>query len=185
MLRNMIYITFLYGLRRSELMGLKWDAVDLKKDTITIKHTVVLNSEVVRKDKTKNKSSNRTYPLLPEVKEILEQLKKEQEKNRLAFGNCYEENDYIFAKANGSQFYPSYPTHELSKVIKKNKLQHIRWHDLRHSTASLLIEKGWQMKDISDWLGHSSITTTMNIYGHLSMDHKREMANGLTGLLEI
>ena len=63
-------------------------------------------------------------------------------------------------------------------------MQHIRWHDLRHSTASLLIEKGWQMKDISDWLGHSSITTTMNIYGHLSMEHKREMANGLTGLFE-
>ena len=53
-------------------------------------------------------------------------------------------------------------------------MQHIRWHDLRHSTASLLIEKGWQIKDISDWLGHSSITTTMNIYGHLSMEHKRD-----------
>ena len=47
-------------------------------------------------------------------------------------------------------------------------------YNLRHSTASLLIEKGWQIKDISDWLGHSSITTTMNIYGHLSMEHKRE-----------
>lgn len=184
MLYKMIYITFLYGLRRSELMGLKWSAVDFRNGTLTIKHTVVLNGEIIRKDKTKNRSSNRTYPLLPEVRQIFEQLLKQQEINKATFGNCYENNDYIFVKADGSPFYPSYPSHELAKVIKENNMQHIRWHDLRHSTASLLIEKGWQMKDISDWLGHSSITTTMNIYGHLSMEHKREMANGLTGLFE-
>ncbi len=183
MLYNMIYITFLYGLRRSELLGLKWNAVDFTNDTLTIKHTVVLQNKVVRKDKTKNRTSNRVYPLLPEVRNILECLKKKQEENRKTLGNYYEENGYIFVKKDGKQYYPSYPTHELSKVINRNKLEHIRWHDLRHSTASLLIEKGWQMKEISEWLGHADIGTTMNIYGHLRMEHKREIAKGLNGVL--
>jgi integrase len=164
-------------------MGLKWSAVDFANDTLTIQHTVVLQKKVVRKDKTKNRTSNRVYPLLPEVRDILECIKKQQEENRKTFGNCYEESDYIFVKKNGKQYYPSYPTHELAKIIGKNKLEHIRWHDLRHSTASFLIRKGWQMKEISDWLGHQSIETTMNIYGHLSMEHKREISKGLNGLL--
>ena len=81
------------------------------------------------------------------------------------------------------QTQPRYPTHELHKVLKKYNLPHIRWHDLRHSCASMLIEKGWHMKDISEWLGHSDITTTMNIYGHISMEHKKELGYSLEGLL--
>lgn len=78
-LYNMVYLTFLYGLRRSELMGLKWDAVDFENNTITIQHTVVVNDSVVAKDKTKNQSSNRVYPLLNDVRDILLKLKSEQE----------------------------------------------------------------------------------------------------------
>ncbi len=182
-LHDMIYITMLYGLRRSELMGLKWDAVDFKKNTIAIKHTVVVQNSVIAKDKTKNKTSMRTYPLLDEVKEILVRIKSSQENNKRIFGNCYEQNDYIFTKEDGSTYYPTYPSHELWKCLKKNSLPHIRWHDLRHTTASLLILKGWQMKEISEWLGHADIGTTMNIYGHIDMAHKKELGNTLNGLL--
>ena len=183
-LYNMVYITFIYGLRRSELMGLKWDAVDFDNHTISIRHTVVVNSTVTRKDKTKNASSRRTYPLLPDIEKLLLDMKTEQEKNKQLFGNCYIDNGYIFVKADGSVYYPSYPTHELSKAISKNNLEHIRWHDLRHSTASMLIEKGWHMKDISDWLGHNDIGTTMNIYGHTNVQHKREISRKLCNILQ-
>ncbi|MBE7015808.1 MAG: site-specific integrase [Ruminococcaceae bacterium] len=182
-LHDMIYITTIYGLRRSEMMGLKWDAVDFENDTLTIRHTVVMQNKIVAKDKTKNRTSMRTYPLLDDVKKILLKMKSEQKKNKKLFGNCYQETGYIFAKEDGTQFYPSYPTHELQKCIKKNNLSHIRWHDLRHSCASLLILKGWQMKEISEWLGHADIGTTMNIYGHLNLDHKRKLGNTLNGLL--
>lgn len=184
-LYNMIYITFLYGLRRSEMMGLKWDAINFDNDTLTIKHTVVLNTKVVQKDKTKNRSSNRTYPLLPEIKKILIGLQEQQNSNKEEMKSWYKESGYVFTKADGTVYYPSYPTHELSKVLKKNNLPHIRWHDLRHSTASFLIEKGWHMKDISDWLGHSSIKTTMDIYGHISTERKKELSMDLIGLLNI
>ena len=182
-LYNMIYITFLYGLRRSELMGLKWDAIDFDNNTLTIKHTVVLSKKVVKKDKTKNRTSNRTYPLLPEVREILLELQKQQNNYKRELKSAYKESGYVFTKADGTVYYPSYPTHELSKVLEKNNMPHIRWHDLRHSTASYLIEKGWHVKDISEWLGHSSITTTMDIYGHISAERKRELSKDLTGIL--
>lgn len=149
-LHDMIYITTIYGLRRSEMMGLKWDAVDFNNNTITINHTVVLHSSVVAKDTTKNKSSMRTYPLVNDVKNILIHLKRQQEENKKLFGNCYKENDYIFVKEDGSTYYPSYPTHMLQKCLKNNNLPHIHWHDLRHTTASILLLKGWKMKEISE-----------------------------------
>ena len=168
-LYDMIYLTFLYGLRRSELMGLKWAAVDFDNDTLSICHTVVLQKTVVAKDSTKNASSNRIYPLLPDVKEILLRMKERQDEHGEFFGDCYNDSDYVFVKENGDLYFPSYPSHSLQKVLKKYSLPHIRWHDLRHSTASALILKGWSMKDISEWLGHADIGTTMNIYSHLSL----------------
>ncbi len=183
-LYNMVYITFIYGLRRSELLGLKWDAVDFLNHTITIQHTVVVNITVVRKDKTKNASSRRTYPLLPDIEKLLLGMKEQQEKDKLLFGDCYIDSGYIFVKPNGEPYHPGYPSHKLSKVIADNNLPRIRWHDLRHSTASMLIERGWHMKDISDWLGHNDISTTMNIYGHVNLQHKREISQNLSTILK-
>ncbi len=179
----MIYITFVYGLRRSELMGLRWLDIDFDNNTITIQHTAVANGIVERKDKTKNASSNRVYPLLEDIKGILLNIQKGQSEYQKLFGNCYHDTGYVFTKENGELYYPDYPSKRLQKVIKRNGLPHIRWHDLRHSTASMLIEKGWSMKDISEWLGHADISTTMNIYGHLSMEHKRTLGNSLNGIL--
>ena len=183
-LYDMIYITILYGLRRSELLGLRWESVDMVNNIITINHTVVLQKVVVAKDDTKNKTSNRVYPIINEVKEIFMRLAREQEENKKLFGNCYSDSGYVFTKVDGTPYYPSYPTHELQKELKKHNLPHIRWHDLRHTTASLLILKGWQMKEISEWLGHADITTTMNIYGHIDLDHKRKLGETLSGMFE-
>lgn len=184
-LYNMVYITMLYGLRRSELLGLKWSAINFTNNTVTINHTVVNNGNItVEKNTTKNKSSNRTYPLLADVKKIFKEMLKEQEDNANLFGDCYNHNDYVFVREDGNRYNVSYPTKRLQIAIKRNNLPHIRWHDLRHSTASMLIEKGWHMKDISEWLGHSDIGTSMNIYGHISMEHKKELGNSLDGLLD-
>ena len=183
-LYDMVYLTFIYGLRRSELIGLKWSAIDFDNDTLSICHTVVLQKTVVAKDSTKNASSNRTYPLLPDVKEILLRMKERQDEYREFFGDCYNDSDYVFVKENGDLYFPSYPSHALQKVLKKHSLNHIRWHDLRHSCASALILKNWSMKDISEWLGHADISTTMNIYGHLSIEHKRTLGNTLNGMLD-
>lgn len=183
-LYDMIYITFMYGLRRSELMGLKWSAIDFDKGTLSICHTVVVGEKgVVSKDSTKNRSSHRTYPILDDIKPILIRLKNEQEKNKEFFNGSYNDSGYVFTREDGKPYYPSYPYNELTKILKKFSLPHIRWHDLRHSCATMLLDKGWCMKDISDWLGHADIGTTMDIYAHLDIDHKRKMANELIGTL--
>ena len=182
-LHDMIYITFIYGLRRSELMGLKWDAIDFENETVSIQHTVVIQRVVAKKDKTKNTNSNRKYPLTPETREIFKRLYDEQEKNKKLYKKDYVETGYVFVKENGEAYFPTYPSHQFAKVLKKNNMQHIRWHDLRHSTATMLHAIGWNVKDISEWLGHSSISTTLNIYTHVDMNRKKEISKDLHGLL--
>lgn len=128
----LIYFTVIYGLRRSEVLGLKWDSVNWETDTVTIKHTVCFYGDIVEKDTTKTASSFRSYPLTAEVKTILESLKQAETKNRQLFGNAYCENDYIFKWENGVPFTPDFVTKKFPKLLRKYGLPHIRFHDLRH-----------------------------------------------------
>lgn len=180
---DMIYITFMYGLRRSELMGLRWCDVDFNNNTITISHTAVASGVMIRKDKTKTSSSHRSYPLLSDIREMLLNIKMRQEENKKLFGNCYTNTGYVFVKEDGTAYYPDYPTKKLKKVIKKFDLPYIKFHELRKSCVTMLIEKGWSMKDVCEWVGHSDISVTMNIYAQVTMSRKQELANGLTGTL--
>ena len=128
----LIYFTVIFGLRRSEVLGLKWDSVNFETDIITIKHTVVRFSTVVEKDTTKTDSSFRSYPLTKEVKQILAELKAKETENRKLFGAEYAENEYIFKWPDGRLYAPDYITKRFSKLLKKYELPHIRFHDLRH-----------------------------------------------------
>lgn len=181
--RDMVEVTLLYGLRRSELLGIQWSKVDFHNNTLEISHTVTFDGEeVVREDSTKNRSSERIYPLLPEVKTIFLRLKKRQEENRRFFGKGYFESDYVFTKDDGTLYYPDYPSQMFRKIMRRTDLPVYRWHDLRHSTASILLDKGWSMKDVSEWLGHSGIGITMNIYAHVDLNRKRKLSASLENL---
>ena len=172
-LYHLIKTTVMYGLRRSEVLGLQWQSVDFNANSILIRHTVSVGTKVVEKDKTKNNSSYRAFPLFPEIRELLLRLKDEENKNREFFGNAYIENDYIFKRPNGDTYDPSYITHRFGELLKKYDLPHIRFHDLRHSCASLLLSKGCTLKDVQDWMGHADIKMTCNIYGHLDLTRKK------------
>lgn len=178
----LLYFTVLYGLRRSEVLGLKWDSVNFDNNIITIKHTVVRFTKVVEKDSTKNASSFRSYPLTPDIKEILLSLKQQEQENRRLFGKQYIDNDYIFKWQNGKPYAPDYITMKFSKLLKQHKLRHIRFHDLRHSCASMLVSNGFELKDIQEWLGHSDIQITANIYAHLDAKRKKDIANSMSNL---
>lgn len=165
-----------YGLRRSEVLGLKWDAIDFENDSITIRHTVTsvtLDGKVqlVAADTTKTKSSLRTLPLVPFVKERLLVLKKEQENNRRLCGRSYHKQyvDYVCINEMGDLIKPHYVTEQFPKLLDANGLRRIRFHDLRHSCASLMLANGVPMKQIQDWLGHSDFSTTANIYTFLDL----------------
>ena len=178
-LQAMVYVTLYYGLRRSEALGLKWSSVNFEENTIKIEHTVVKNLTVEYKDKTKTKSSKRTFPLLDDVKDLLLKLKDQHNENYKIFGNTYYESDYIFKWQDGRLYKPDYITRTFIKVLKKYGLPKMRFHDLRHSTASILYDKGWELKDIQEWLGHADIETTGNIYTHISNQRKQTTAKSL------
>jgi len=181
-----------YGLRRSEVIGLKWSAIDFDQNTLTIQHTVVQcnidgKRELIAADTTKTKSSMRTLPLVPFVRERLLALKEEQAENRRLCGKCYNRDylAYICVNEIGDLIKPSYVTEQFPKLLNKYDMRHIRFHDLRHSCASLLLKNGVQMKEIQDWLGHSDFSTTANTYAHLDYSSKLTSADAMLGGLGI
>lgn len=191
-LKIVIYLASFYGLRRSEVLGLKWDAFDFENKTITIKHKAIQGKKdnkivVILKDKTKNQSSYRTLPLVDEIIVLLKEHQKQIDKNKKLCGNSYNKKylDYVCVDSVGKIFRPEYVTDHFTLIMNKNKdiLRKIRFHDLRHSCASLLLAKGIPMKEIQDWLGHSTYSTTANIYAHLEKDTKNKSANVLSNTL--
>ena len=128
----LVKITAIYGLRRSELLGLQWDSIDFERGLLTIRHTVTKVSKTVEKDKTKNASSYRSFPLLDEAREIFLQAKKEERENRRLMGKGYQENAYVFKWPDGRPIAPDYVTHHFPALLRKHNLPHIRFHELRH-----------------------------------------------------
>jgi len=175
----LVKITAMYGLRRSELLGLQWDSIDFEAKTMTIRHTVSKVTKAIAKDKTKNASSRRTFPLTPEALEIFQSAKWQEEQHRIMFGREYQENNYVFKWPDGHPYSPDYISERFSNLLKKHNLPHIRFHELRHSCASLLLDMGWNLKDVQEWLGHSDIKMTANIYSHLDVARKNNIANSL------
>ena len=128
-----------YGLRRSEIVGLKGQNFDLDNDVFTVAHTVTTlkqNGKTIQhaKDKAKNQSSMRSLSLIPFVKEKLRVIRAQQKEDRVAFGNCYitQYQSYIYVNEIGELIRPDYISEEFPKLLKKNGLRHIRFHDTRH-----------------------------------------------------
>lgn len=184
-----VQVASYYGMRRSEVLGLKWDAIDFKRNTISIRHKVI-EVEVdgkfipVGEDVLKTKSSFRTLPLIPEVKELLLREKEKQEMYRRLFKKsyCRDYLDYICVDQCGKLLRPNYVTEHFAWVIRKYGLKKIRFHDLRHTCASLLLSKGISMKQIQIWLGHSTFATTADIYAHLDYSAQQESASVMNGI---
>jgi len=177
-----IKIASFYGLRRSELIGLKWDSIDFENNRFTIENTIVKVRKTVEKNKTKNSTSHRSLPLPQDMKEMLLNMKATEEKNAALMGQDYIRNNYVFKHPNGSPISPDYVSHGFKKLLSKYNLKPIRFHDLRHSCASILLSKGFLLKDVQEWLGHADIKMTANIYGHLDLGRKNELANAMSDM---
>lgn len=179
----LVKLTATYGLRRSEVLGLMWNSIDFENDTLQIAHTVVKVNSTVCKDKTKNASSYRSFPLIDEIKQLLLAERKKQTQNRKEFGKEYIQNPYVFVWDNGKPFATEYVSQHFKRLLEWNNLPHIRFHDLRHSCASILLSRGFTLKDVQEWLGHSDITLTANIYGHLDIERKKAIADTMANIL--
>ena len=139
-----VMLAAFYGLRRSEAVELRWDAIDFQQNTITIQHTVIAcrrngKYEVIARDTTKTKSSRRTLPLAAPIRKYLLDLRVRQAENRRLCGNCYckDYEGYICINEMGYLLNPNRVSAMFELTLQQNHLRHIRFHDLRHSSASL------------------------------------------------
>ena len=162
-------------------MGLRWRDINFDESTVTICNTRVRVGYEIEKQPN-SKSSLRTFPLIPMIRTHLETLKSSQDENRLLFGSAYVENDYICKWPDGRAMDVSYTSFAFPKLLKENGMRHIRFHDLRHSTASYLNKLGFTPKEIQIWMGHSDIKTTMNIYTHIDVGMKENIVARIDGL---
>ncbi len=185
-LELVVLVTAFYGLRRGEVLGLKWDAIDFEVGTITINHTVTSTTidgkkTVIEQDSAKTKSSLRTLPLVGSFRKYFEDVKAAQEFNKKVCGNCYnhEYDGYVFVDELGERLNPDWLTAAFPRFVEKHGLPRMRFHDLRHSCASLLLANGVPLKQIQEWLGHSDFSTTANIYAHLDYRSKLSSAKAM------
>lgn len=179
-----------YGLRRSEVVGLQWKNIDFERKVITIAHTVTeftLKGKRIESanDKTKSKKSYRSLPLIPKIEELLIHIKNQQTRNRKLCRSGYidEYKDYIYVNEIGDRIRPNYITSCFRAKLAENGMRKIRFHDLRHSCATLLLSQEVSLKDIQEWLGHEDVNTTAKIYAHYDYKKKEKTAGIIANIL--
>lgn len=178
-MRIVVILTVYYGLRRSEVLGLKWSAIDFAEKRIHIRHKIIDDKSsghsVIRgMDVMKSKSSFRSLPMIPYIEQELLKEKAKQEEMQRMLRRTYNREyiEYVCVDPVGNLIKPQYVTEHFKVILYKNGLDKIRFHDLRHSCASLMLANNEEMKKIQAWLGHSTIAITADTYAHLDMQSK-------------
>lgn len=161
-----------YGFRRSEVLGLKWEVVDFQRKTITVRCTMIREgSKTVEKETVKKQASYRTMPLIPIMESYLRQLQAQQKRDKKLCGKSYQDSDFICRREDGSLLEPNNVTFRFRTLVRQaisdKKLdKYIKFHGLRHSAASVLVNHGCSLKEVQAWLGHANIRSTER-YAHL------------------
>lgn len=179
-----IFLASFYGLRRSEALGLRWSNIDFETGWIHISTTVVKEKigdnvvSTVRDDTTKTESSRRSLPLCPYTYNYFKFLRSCQLNQMQLCGSSYihEYDDFVCVDAMGMLLQPDFVSQKFQKILEQYGLRPIRFHDLRHSCATIMLYLGYTMKDIQTWLGHSNYSFTANTYVHSSKDSHVQMA---------
>ena len=179
-----IFCASIYGMRRSEIIGLKWSAIDFKNNVFIMNNTVIKRTingirKFIERPYGKNNASTRVYPIIPLFKDLLTRIEEQQSYLKEIDSNYNynsRKNDYIYLNFEGNLISPDHVSTLFSKSLIKHKLPKVRFHDLRHSCATFMHRNKILAKDIQGWLGHASIHTTMNTYTHLDLESKFEVA---------
>ncbi len=173
------------GLRRGELIGLKWSDINFSGDSLSVNRTIEETriSGVVEKT-PKTKKSLRLIALPGITLSALKTLRKEQSEQKLRLGPLFQDNGYLFANDDGTIWKPDAFTKAFQRLVKGSNIDHVRFHDLRHSHASQLLKQGINPKVVSERLGHSSIAITMDTYSHVLPGLQEEAASKINDALK-
>jgi integrase len=171
------------GLRQGEVLGLLWEDLDLERGSITVRHTLarIDGKRVLAEPKTEQ--SHRTIPLPSLVLASLRAHAVTQTEDRERAGDRWQASGFVFTTKTGGPLDAKNVTHRFQALVKRAGLPHRRFHDLRHACASLLLAQGLNLKDVSETLGHSRIAVTVDLYGHMYDERRREIADRMDQIL--
>lgn len=171
-----VILALCYGLRKSEALGLRWSDIDLDSGELMVQNTVTRMKTLIEHEQTKSAASRRVLYLMPDTITYLRQLRQQQQSNRQFLGEAYAESDHVCVWPNGRPISPDYVSQHFRRVLSKAGLQPIRFHDLRHTAGSLLMNSGASVKQVQEFLGHEKASTTLDIYTHIDIEAKRRTA---------
>ena len=182
-----VFLAIVFGLRRSEVLGLTWSAVDFENMTLTVCNKVtrgIVDGKVTEivSDTLKSETSNRTFMMNEAVRNYLENVRKQQEQYARRTDKYI---DYVCVNEIGDLIKPDYITHKFKDLLAENNMRPIRFHDLRHSCISLLVNSNFNMKLVQEYAGHADFTITANTYAHTDLTEKQAEVNAITSLLAI
>lgn len=182
-----VLLSLTTGMRRGEVCGLKWDNVNLENKVIYIKKQLQKIDGNLQLVHPKTKGSIRKIVLLDYIIPILKNERKKQLENKLLLGKEYKNENFVYQQVDGSPYDPEYVTRNFNRIInkvsKELNIKRIRFHDLRHTHATLLLKAGVNPKIVSERLGHSNISITLDTYTHVLPDMQKEAAEKLNNLL--
>lgn len=173
------------GLRRGEILGLRWKDINLEAETVTVKRELLfINGKQLMQDGTKTAGSKSTVTMPDMVADTMKKHKTHQSEAMLALGHKLKEKDLVFTWASGDPISPNYVYHHFKELLTNHNLPNIRFHDLRHTFATLLLEEGIHPKIVADMLRHGSVRTTLDTYSHVSADMQARAAARLGEVLK-
>jgi integrase len=156
------------GMRQGELLALRWQDVDIKNCTVSVRRTLTRNGGVIELGEPKTKKSRRSIRLTPRAIEALEAHLERQLREIGILGDRYEDQGLVFTTSTGGLINPSnLRQRNFARLLKEARLPHIRFHDLRHTCATLLLTQGTHPKYVQDLLGHATIAITLDTYSHV------------------
>ncbi len=181
----LVHLAVTSGMRKGELLGLRWSDVDLDAGVLHVQQTcqwLPHQGFVFRQPKTQ--LSRRAVALSPEAVRRLHQHRQRQLEERLAVGSAYQDNGLVFTTPLGAPIDPSNFRRAWERIVREAGLGHVRFHDLRHTHATLLLQQGVHPKIVSERLGHAGVAITMDTYSHVLPSLQAKAAVGFDRLLE-
>lgn len=171
------------GLRRGEILALSWEDVDLDAGILTVRRSLEHTRSGIRFKQPKTSRSRRVVALPEMAIEPLRRHKEEQALQKLMLGPSYQDTGLVCTEADGRMIVPDHVTRVFPAMLKQAGLPHVRFHDLRHTHATLMLQLGIHPKIVSDRLGHSTINLTMDTYSHVMPQMQEEAARKLNDAL--
>ena len=181
-----------FGMRRGEIIGLKWSAIDFGRKTLSVVGTMKDRgsesgkiSEMYYSPTAKNSTSIRAFPLSDYMVEYLKNLRDKQMQLQQSEGYNHEWNEYVCLFDNGDIISLDYVSHNFKPLCRECGLKPIKLHEMRHTNISILLSEGATLKELQEWAGHSTYSTTANIYSHLLTDTKSKLTAAIDGICNI